>query len=188
MESVTVVMWAVILCGMVLVVALMGKYNQLLRLRNEVGQAIGVLGIQYQSRFESQAPKGAEHTFKKQMEYLERILSVRMQMRGGGLQLGSALKNLPPQFQQALAASGGARFEGATPGMVVDAYVEAIQIMAGHDKDVAAARRFLESTVMNFNAEIITFPGNVVGAMAGMQRMEFQSVPAHMREQVMSWG
>jgi len=165
-------MWIAIAIAAVVLLWLIGAFNGLVTARNRVKEAWSDIDVQLKRRYDLipnlvETVKGyATH----EREALEKVVQARAQAMGAGTvaehskaenMLSGALKNL-----FALAE--------AYPDLKAsNNFVELQRELADTEDKIQAARRFYNSTVMDMNNKVQTFPTNLIAGMFGFTTEQF---------------
>lgn len=162
--------------GLVLVLYWIATYNRLTRLRNEVREAAGTLAAQLQQRHElvPDMASAARESAQVQREYLRDALTSRERIAGvrDGSE-GPHEEACEAKYQE---RTGPIAFAESTPQMSIETYTQAQKVQAATEEDIAAARRFLQAAVAEYNSAIQAFPSCLVATMGGFQPYNFHRV------------
>ncbi|MEI6177255.1 MAG: LemA family protein [Verrucomicrobiota bacterium] len=130
--------------------------GRLIALRCQVEEAVGTLAAQLQQRLDLMPDirDAAREAVEAQVGYLTRILNTRRDIHGG--------HDAAPGY-----AGRSRPMNEDNPQMDVKTYQEAQRIHASTEKDIAAARRFVQAAIAEYNAAIAAFPASIVASMKG---------------------
>ena len=166
----TLVLFGPLAFSMVVVVAWVAAYNHLTRLRNVVRQAAGTLAAQLHQRHDlvPDMADAARESVEVQREYLGQVLESRERIMG--------VSQNPSSGDVGQARRGPLIAGESNPQMSVETYVQAQKVQAATEEDIAAARRFLQAAVAEYNSAIESFPMSIVASMSNFQPYDFYSI------------
>jgi len=155
-----------ILLGLIVVVAMwvVGIYNGLIRLRNQVKEAWAQVDVQLKRRFDL-IPNLME-TVKGYMGHERETLEAVTQARSAVQNAGGMEARMAAE-----AGLGGAlgrlfAVSEAYPDLKASENFLALQEeLASTENKISFARQFYNQTVMNFNNKVQMFPGNIIAGM-----------------------
>jgi hypothetical protein len=103
------------------------------------------------------------------------------------------MEDIPPELIPLLAA--GSQNAGRNrpvhednPQIDVKTYEELQKIMAATEKDVAAARRFVQAAISEFNAAVRSFPGSLVALIHGYSVLPTLKVTPELEKKPDYWS
>ena len=179
-------MWIYILLGVVGVIGLwlIVAYNGLVTLRNRAEEALSDIDVQLKRRFDLipnliQTVKGY---MAHEREVLEKVTEARAQVAGAS---GDALKR--EKQENALSATLKTLFAVAEnyPDLKANAnFLDLQRELADTENKIQAARRFYNTTVMEFNTRLQTFPNNMMAEGFGFTSKQFFTAEAAEKENV----
>lgn len=163
-----------VILGLVVLVAmwLVGIYNSLVRLRNQVKDAWAQIDVQLKRRFDlipnlMETVKGYMH---HERETLEAVTQARAAAAGAQTIAERA------EAEGGLTAALGRLFavSEAYPDLKANQNFLALQEeLTSTENKIGFARQFYNDTVMNFNNKIQMFPSNIVAGMFNFRESEF---------------
>jgi LemA protein len=166
-----------IILGVIVVLALIviGMYNGLIRLKNQVDEAWADIDVQLKRRHDLipnlvETVKGyAAH----EKETLDRVIAARnsamqAQSSGNREELEKAENTLSGTLKSIFALSE------AYPDLKANQNFMALQQELTNTEDkIQASRRFYNGNVRDFNTKLQVFPTNLIGNMLGFTKREF---------------
>ena len=171
--------WIVIGLVVLLVLAVIGIYNRLVGLRQNVRQALGDIDAQLRQRHDLvpnlvATVKGyAGH----EQATLDQVISARNAAAGGSTPEAEA------QLTKAL--TGLLALGEAYPDLKASANFQSLQgELADVEDKLAAARRSLNASVANYNTSRESFPAVLFANMFGFQQADFHQLAAEERSTV----
>jgi LemA protein len=172
-----------VLLGVIVLFAvwLVGQFNGLVQLRNQVENAWAQIDVQLKRRADliPNLVNTVKGVMKFEQETLERVMNARARALGATsmAERGAAEAELSQGLGRLLA--------------VMENYPElksnqnALQLqeeVTATENKVGFARQFYNDVVMKFNTAQQTFPGNLIAGMFGFKPSEFLQVPEADRE------
>jgi LemA protein len=159
----------------VLVAWVVGLYNGLVRLRNQVKEAWSQVDVQLKRRFDlipnlMETVKGYMH---HERETLEAVTQARAAVTGAG------------NMQERLDAEGGLTAALGRLFAVAESYPDlkanqnflALQEeLASTENKISASRNYYNTSVMGFNNKTEMFPSNIIAGMFNFEAAEFFKV------------
>lgn len=187
---------SLILLGIVLALAFWGVaiYNGLIRARNAFKNAFAQIDVQLQRRFDliPNLVETAKGYLKHERETLEAVIAART-AAVSGLAAAKAQPGDPAAMEQ-LAQSQGAlnnalgrllAISEAYPDLKANTNFQQLQMdLSDLENKLAAARRFFNNAVSEFNASIQAFPAVLFAASMGFTPREFFDVGPETRSQI----
>lgn len=168
-------------------------YAQLARLRSQVDEAIGTLAAQFQQRFDliPDTLKAARESIRIQIYYLNQILEARKQIHVTRETPNIESMDIPPELGHLTSLARGAgrnqpNYEN-NPQMDLKTYEKLQEIIASTEKDIAAARRFVEAAIAEYNAAICSFPGSLVASAHGFYRLSATKIDPRIADKPNYW-
>jgi LemA protein len=163
-----------IILGLIVVVVLwlVGMYNALVRLRNQVKDAWAQIDVQLKRRFDL-IPNLVE-TVKGYMTHERETLDSVTQARAAAA--GAKTVGERGAAESGLTAALGRLFAVAEayPDLKANQNFLALQEeLSSTENKISFARQFYNDTVMNFNNKIQMFPSNIVAGMFNFIQSEF---------------
>jgi len=161
--------WVLIGVAVILLVVVIGIYNGLVRLRQNVNQGVADIDAQLRQRHDLvpnlvESVKGyATH----ERETLDAVIEARNRAAQGGV-------NSADEGQLRVALDKLLALGEAYPDLKASANFEELQRELGDVEDkLAAARRALNAAVSRYNAGIQTFPAVAFAGMLGFREADF---------------
>lgn len=175
--------WVVLGLIAALAVYLVMTYNGLVAMRQRVGQAFADIDVQLKQRHDLipnlvETVKGyATH----EKSTLDAVIAARNAAQGAG-----SVHDKAAAEQQLSGAVGRLLALGeAYPDLKASANFQQLQVDLGHVEDkLAAARRFFNNAVGEFNAAIQAFPAVLFAPQMGFTQREFFDVGETVRGQI----
>lgn len=154
---------------------LVGAYNSLVRLRNQVKNAWAQIDVQLKRRHDLipnlvETAKGYMTHERETLETIAKARSGAMSAQAGGnvAQIGQA------EGQLAGALRGFYAVAENYPALKANANFLALQEeLTSTENKVGFARQFYNDSVMTFNTACESIPTNIVAGMGGFQKAEF---------------
>jgi LemA protein len=177
-----------IILGVIVVLALIviGMYNGLIRLKNQVDEAWADIDVQLKRRHDLipnlvETVKGyASH----EKETLDRVIAARnsamqAQSSGNREELEKAENTLSGTLKSIFALSE------AYPDLKANTnFLELQRELSDTENKIQASRRFYNTNVRDFNTKLEVFPTNTIGNMLGFKTRAFFEAAADEKENV----
>ncbi len=166
-----------ILLGLIVVVAVwvVGIYNGLVALRNQVKEAWAQVDVQLKRRFDliPNLMETVKGYMNHERETLEAVTQARAAVSGAG--------GLPERMQaeSGLTAALGRLFAVAESYPDLKASTNFLSLqeeLASTENKISFARQFYNETVMKMNNKVQMFPGNIIAGMFNFEEEEFFEV------------
>ncbi len=157
----------------VVVLLLIGIYNRLVALRQNVGQAFADVDVQLKQRHDL-VPNLVE-TVKGYASHEQETLEAVIQARNAALSTGGGTSQ-QAQAEGALGAALGrlVALSESYPALKANANFQQLQAeLSDIENKIAAARRFFNNAVSEFNTSIEQFPAVLFAAPMGFHAKEF---------------
>ncbi|MFH1188691.1 MAG: LemA family protein [bacterium] len=161
------------LIAILVVIIVISSYNKLVRLRYRAKEAIADIDVQLKRRFDLipnlvETVKGyASH----EKEVLEKVTEARAgvaHMQGDPLERDKAENALSSTLKTLFAVAEN------YPDLKANTnFLDLQRELADTENKVQASRRFYNTTVMDYNTKIDTFPANVIANMFGFMKEKF---------------
>jgi LemA protein len=183
MKKGTMVLLIVLLVIIILVGGIIGRYNKMVKMRQEVKNKWADVENQYQRRYDLipnlvETVKGyASH----ERETLIAVTEARAKV-GGVTQISKDMVNDPQAFQKFQEAQAGLAGALQRLMVVVERYPDlkanqnflALQSqLEGTENRIAVARMDYNDAAKSFNQIIVTFPNNVLAGMFNLKEVQF---------------
>jgi LemA protein len=168
-------LWVILAVITVLIIAIIGMYNSLIRLKSRVYEAWSDIDVQLKRRYDLipnlvETVKGyAAH----ERETLEKVVNARnaaMAAQSGG--------NAKTQAEAENVLSGTLKSIFALSENYPDLkanqnFLELQRELTDTEDKIQASRRFYNGNVRDFNTKLEVFPTNIMAGMLGFKRREF---------------
>jgi len=161
--------------ALVLVMWVVGIYNGLIRLRNQVKEAWAQVDVQLKRRFDliPNLMETVKGYMNHERETLEAVTQARAAISGAG--------TLPDRIQaeSGLTAALGRLFavSEAYPDLKASTNFLALQEeLTSTENKISFARQFYNETVMRMNNKVQMFPGNIIAGMFNFKEETFFEV------------
>ena len=168
-----------VILGVIVAAALwaMVLYNRLVSLRQTVNNAEGDIDVQLRQRFDL-VPQLVE-TVKGYAQHESSVLEKLTQARTKVAEADSPAEKMAAEAGLSRALGGLIAVAEAYPDLKASANFQTLQtqLMDIEDK-IAAARRFLNNAVSEYNASIEQFPAVFLARRFGFQPAQFYDLPA----------
>lgn len=172
--------------GLIAIVAiwLVFTFNRLVALRNRAGEALSDIDVQLKRRFDliPNLVETVKGYLKHEKGVLEKVTEARAQVAQGG---GDALAR--EEQENILSGTLKTLFAVAEnyPDLKANAnFLELQRELADTENKIQASRRFYNTTVMELNTKIETFPTNVIASRMGFEKQEFFKAAEEERENI----
>lgn len=179
MTGILIVLGVVILLGLFAI----GVYNRIVALNQRADQAFADVDVQLKQRHDL-IPNLVE-TVKGYASHEKSTLDAVIQARNGAVAAhGPAAQS---QAEGALSAALGKLFAlaEAYPDLKANAnFLDLQRELADVENKIAAARRFFNNAVQEYNTIIQQIPGNFIAPMGGFGRRDFFEIPEFSRAAV----
>jgi LemA protein len=157
----------IVLVVAVLVVALVGIYNSLVTWRNRVKRAGADLDAAYQKRYDTipnliEAVKSYKNFEKSTLAEVTKARTAAMS--AGGADKGKAEDMLSGALKSLFAVA-----ESYPDLKASENYLQLQQELVDLEDKILASRRFLNSSVMEYNTKLQTFPTNMFAGTFGFK-------------------
>ncbi len=181
-------MWIAIIILVVILLFIMGVYNNLISLRERVKNAWAQIDTQLKRRFDLipnlvETVKGyAAH----EQGTLEKVVEARTAYTnaGGSVEGSAAAEGMLQNTLKSIFA-----LAESYPDLKANENFKALQVeLSGTEDKVAYARQFYNDTVQKYNQTLLVFPNNVIVSLFGKNKFEqakfFEIVDENQREAV----
>lgn len=163
----------IVVLALLLVLCIMGicKYNKMIKYRNKVRESLALIDIQLKLRFDliPNLVNVVKGYAKHESELFESLIKVRNYAASAEQEKEKLeyANQLVPKMRQLLAVAE------SYPKLKADSLYKSLmeELVLVEDK-IAAARRFYDSNVNEYNTLIDTFPNNIVSSMFGFKEIE----------------
>ena len=158
--------------ALVLVIALIGYYNRFVSLRNQIENAWHQIDVQLRRRYDL-IPNLVE-TVKGYVAHERGTFEAVTAARTAAMSAKSVGEHAQAEGQLSAALKTLFAVSEAYPDLKANQNFLALQEeLTGTEGKIAYARQFYNDMVMEFNASIQRFPGNVVAGMFGFKSKEY---------------
>jgi LemA protein len=167
----------------VLVIWIIGLYNGLVTLRNQVKGAWSQIDVQLKRRHDliPNLVEVVKDYMSYEQETLEKVIKARNTAvsASGPAQVSAAENNLSGALRQLFAV-----FENY-PDLKANQNVMKLQEeLTSTENKIAFARQYYNDTVMTYNTKQELFPANLIAANLGFKKEEYYQVPEEEKENV----
>ena len=173
----------IIVVVVVIILAVIGLYNNLVRLRNNRENAFADIDVQLKQRFDlvPQLVATVKGYATHEKELLENITAART----AGVN-ASSIDDKIKADQQLTSALAGLKIQvEAYPDLKANQNFMQLQgELADIENKLAAVRRFFNSARRELNNAVQTFPGNLVAGMFGFHKEAMYEIEASQRAEV----
>ncbi|MGQ9663392.1 MAG: LemA family protein [Kiritimatiellia bacterium] len=170
-----IVIAILIVVGVLVLLWLMGVYNSLVRLRNQLENAWAQIDVQLKRRYDliPNVMETVKGYAKHERETLEKVVQAR--------NLAMAAKTVGERAEAEGILTGTLKtlfaVAEAYPDLKANQNFLALQEeLTSTENKISFARQFYNDSVMRYNTRIQTFPTNIVAGMFGFGRREFFEV------------
>lgn len=180
------ILWIILIAASLIVLAAIGLYNGLIRLKNRVDEAWSDIDVQLKRRYDLipnlvETVKGyAAH----EQETLDNVIKAR-NVAMAAEKSGDVAASL--QAENALSSTLKSIFalSEAYPDLKANQnFLELQRELTDTEDKIQASRRFYNTNVRDFNTKLQAFPTNVFGRMLGFKDYKFFEAAAGEKENV----
>ncbi|HOZ56176.1 MAG: LemA family protein [Parcubacteria group bacterium ADurb.Bin316] len=171
----TTFLWVLLGVIAVIVVAVIGMYNSLIRLKNRVDEAWSDIDVQLKRRYDLipnlvETVKGYAAHEKETFEKVVNARSAAMaaESKGDAKELAAAENMLSGTLKSLFALS-----ENYPDLKANQNFLELQRELTDTEDKIQASRRFYNGNVRDFNTKLQVFPTNIFGNMLGFKAREF---------------
>jgi len=171
----TTILWVVLIVIAALVIAIIGLYNGLIRLKNRVDEAWSDIDVQLKRRYDLipnlvETVKGyAGH----ERETLEKVTKARTEAMAAQ-QTGDAKKQAEAENMLSSTLKSIFALSENYPDLKANAnFLELQRELSDTENKIQASRRFYNGNVRDFNTKLQVFPTNIIGNMLGFKDREY---------------
>jgi len=164
--------WILLAVVVILILAIIGLYNGLIRLKVRVDEAWSDIDVQLKRRYDL-IPNLVE-TVKGYAAHEKGTLDAVIKARNSAMQAGTAADKA--QAENALSQTLKSIFAlaEAYPDLKANQnFLELQRELTDTEDKIQAARRFYNGNVRDFNTKLQVFPSNILGNMLGFKNREF---------------
>lgn len=171
----TTLLWVVLVVIVVLIAAIIGMYNSLIRLKNRVDEAWSDIDVQLKRRYDLipnlvETVKGyASH----EQETLEKVTKARTDamsaQSGGDPKAQAQAENMLSSTLKSIFALS----ENYPELKANENFLELQRELSDTENKIQASRRFYNGNVRDFNTKLQVFPTNIMAGMLGFKNREF---------------
>ena len=177
-----IIIGGIVLIILIVIFWVIGTYNNLIRLRNQVQESWKQIDVELHRRY--QLIPNLVETVKGYAAHEQAVLSevTAMRDRAQASQGGTAERG---QLEGSLSRALGNVFALAEnyPDLKAAGPFRDLQAELSNTEDrIAAGRRFYNSNVSGLNTRIESFPGNIVAGMFTFRRAEYFEIPEVSRQ------
>ena len=168
-------MWVVLIIIVLLIVAIIGIYNNLVRLRQKVKNSWSQIDVQLQRRFDL-IPNLVE-TVKGYMEHEEGVLTKVAELRTSWANAGSVGEKAELDSQLSGALKTIMAVSENYPDLKANQnFSELQQELQNTENKISFSRQFYNDSVTMYNTKLEVVPSNIIGSMFGFKPEEFFKV------------
>ncbi len=156
--------WILLGLGIVLVLFIIGFYNSLIRLRNEVQNAFAQIDVQLKRRNDliPNLIETVKGYMKHEKETLENITKARSAiMTASSVEAKAKASNMMSDTLKSLFAVA----ENYPKLVANENFIQLQEELTGTENKIAYSRQFYNDSVLRFNTRIQTFPGSIFASM-----------------------
>lgn len=180
MEFVLIIL---LIIGVLLVLAVIGMYNGLVRLRNQVKNAWSQIDVQLKRRHDliPNVVETAKAYMNHERETMESITKARnlAQQASGVEATGAAEKQLSAALMNFFAVAE------SYPDLKASQNFLAVQEeLSSTENKISFARQFYNDSVMKFNTKIQSVPSNIIAGMFGFKEEKMFEIEDKMEKDV----
>lgn len=167
----------------VLVLWVIGTFNGLIRLRNRKQEALSDIDVQSKRRYDLipnliETVKGYAKQESGVLESVTKARTAAMNMGGSPMEKAKSEDQLSGTLKTLFAVSE------AYPDLKSNTnFLELQRELSDTENKMMASRRFFNSTVMDLNTKIESFPSNVIAGMFGFSKDQFFTVGSEAEKQ-----
>lgn len=167
----------------VILVWLVFSYNRLVVFRMRAKEALSDIDVQLKRRFDliPNLVETVKGYMNHERETLEKVTEARSKVAGGGdvLKRNHAENALSETLKTLFAVAEG------YPDLKANTnFLELQRELSDTENKIQASRRFYNSTVLELNAKIETFPTNLMAGVLGFEKMSFFEAEEKEKENV----
>ncbi|MFH1770035.1 MAG: LemA family protein [archaeon] len=176
-------LWIVIIIVAVIVLLIIGLFNRLIRLKNQVKNSFAQIDVQLKRRNDLipnlvNAVKGYMKHEKSTLENITKARAAVMQATTPG-EKGKASNMLSQTLKSLFAVS-----ENYPDLKANQNFLQLQEELAGTENKIAYSRQHYNDIVMVFNTKIETFPNNTIAGMLGFKKEASFEASAEERKNV----
>ncbi len=183
----TILLWVALGIIVVAIVAIIGMYNSLIRLKNRVEEAWSDIDVQLKRRYDLipnlvETVKGYASHEKETLEKVVQARNAAMSARSGeDMKSRAGAENMLSSTLKSIFA-----LSESYPDLKANQnFLELQRELADTENKIQASRRFYNGNVRDFNTKLQVFPTNVMAGMLGFKPREyFEIEEAKERENV----
>lgn len=173
--------WITVIVIVVIALAVIGIYNSLVRLRNQVQNAWKQIDVQLKRRHD--LIPNLVNAVKDYMSYEQETLNSVIEARGKAMGAGNQ--------HDAIAAENGLTQAIGKLFALMENYpdlkaqrnvADLTEELRTTENKIAFARQFYNDSVMSMNNKVQTFPNNMVAGMFGFKEEEYFEMPEEQKE------
>lgn len=166
----------------ILLISVIKRYNSLIQARNQVTQAFGTIDVMLKRRYDLIPNLVA--TVQKYMEHekgtLERVVELRNKFQNATLEDKVAIDQETSRLVKSIMVT----VENYPDLKSSTNMLELQKELADTEDEIAAARRFFNTTVTVYNTEIQVFPTNLIASLMGFKQMAVFQITAEIERKV----
>jgi len=177
------VLWVVLIVIAVIILAIIGMYNSLIRLRNRVDEAWSDIDVQLKRRY-NLIPNLIE-TVKGYASHERETLEKVVKARADAMKAGTTAEKV--KAENALSETLKSIFALAEnyPNLKANEnFLELQRELSDTENKIQASRRFYNGNVRDFNTKIQVFPTNIMAGMLGFKARDFFEITEEKEREV----
>lgn len=171
----TTVLWVVLGVIVVLIVAIIGMYNSLIRLKNRVEEAWSDIDVQLKRRYDliPNLVETVKGYAKHEAGTLEKVTKARTDamaaQKSGDTKKQAAAENMLSSTLKSIFALS----ENYPDLKANENFLELQRELSDTENKIQASRRFYNGNVRDFNTKLEVFPTNIMAGMLGFKSREY---------------
>ncbi len=182
-----------ILIGLgVLLVAVIGIYNGLVKLRANVDEAWSGIDVQLKRRYDliPNLVETVKGYAKHEKETLTAVMEARSKATSMNIDISKVTPDMMAQFSKAQSGITGAlgklfAVAEAYPDLKANEnFIKLQEELSIIEDAIQSSRRYFNGTVRDYNVRIQTVPSNIIAGMFGFTLREFFKIPEGEKENV----
>ena len=174
----SIIGWVILAVIVVIVAAIIGMYNGLIRLKNRVDESWSDIDVQLKRRHDLipnliETVKGYAKHEREVFENVVKARNAAMQAQEGGdnKKMGEAENALSGTLKSIFALA-----ENYPDLKANQNFLELQRELTDTEDKIMASRRFYNGNVRDFNTKLQMFPTNIIGNMLGCKNRDFFQV------------
>ena len=166
------ILWVILIIIAVIIIAIIGLYNSLIRLKNRVDEAWSDIDVQLKRRHDL-IPNLVE-TVKGYAAHEQQTLEKVVQARNAAMQAGTAAEKAKAENMLSDTLKSIFALAESYPNLKANEnFLELQRELTDTEDKIQAARRFYNGNVRDFNTKLQVFPTNIIAGMLKFSAREF---------------